>query len=64
MLATGIATLKAGLCDWMAQTGIEGRDWNTFNWSRFTLFALFGLLIFYVYNLCNCFFYEDSFDSK
>ena len=64
MLATGIATLKSAVCDWIAQTGIEGRDWDTFNWSRFTLFALFGLLIIYFYNLYNCFFYEDSFTLK
>ena len=46
LLATGIATVKSGVCDYIAQTGIEGRNWDTFNWSRFTLFSLFGMYVF------------------
>ena len=45
LLAIGISTVKSGVCDWLAQTGIERRNWDTFNWSRFTLFALFGMLL-------------------
>eukprot|EP01084_Bolivina_argentea_P065435 119272_1 len=42
ILATSIATIKSGVCDWIAQCIIEKRDLDTFNWSRFALFGLFG----------------------
>eukprot|EP01084_Bolivina_argentea_P147051 257342_1 len=46
LLATTFGTLKSVFSDVLAQCGIEQRDRNTFNWSRFTLFTLFG--VFYV----------------
>eukprot|EP00483_Globobulimina_turgida_P012821 UN12845 len=42
ILATSVMTIRCGICDWLAQCVIEQRDWDTFNWSRFTLFSLFG----------------------
>ena len=43
ILATTLATIKSGTVDWMTQCGIEGRDRNSFNWSRWWLFVLFGM---------------------
>ena len=54
-LAVTIATLKNSWCDYMAQTWIEKRDRNTFNYQRFVLFALFGTFLMFHFFVFGCY---------